>query len=174
MIQGFGAYESYVAPSLYRTWGYLHAAAGVPISAGDFIMLPRAIGGNASRLDAINLVADYSQENRAIVPRAHPDPRAYVLFASEVVADWWAAVEEMAARHDFHTRALLESASAPAYEPAPGIHSGGAEIVDFKPERVMVRTIADAPAILVLAEAWYPGWRATIGGRPARVFPVNG
>jgi uncharacterized membrane protein YfhO len=37
-----------------------------------------------------------------------------------------------------------------------------------------VRTSADAPAILVLAEPWYPGWRATIGGRPAEVFPVNG
>ena len=31
-----------------------------------------------------------------------------------------------------------------------------------------------APAILVLAEAWYPGWEAEVNGQPVRSFPVNG
>jgi uncharacterized membrane protein YfhO len=44
----------------------------------------------------------------------------------------------------------------------------------FEPERIAVRTRADAAGILVLAEAWYPGWRARVGGAPAAVFPVNG
>ena len=40
MTQGFGGYGSYVAPSLARTWGYLHAVAAAPASASDFIRLP--------------------------------------------------------------------------------------------------------------------------------------
>ena len=38
----------------------------------------------------------------------------------------------------------------------------------------MLRTDTTAPAILVLAEAWYPGWEAEVNGRPAQAFPVNG
>ena len=174
MVQGFGGYDSYVAPSLYRTWGYLHAAAGVPVSAGDFIRLPRAISENSRLLDGMNLAADYDHGTRTLVPRAVPDPRAYVVFAAEVVPDWRAAVAEMADRRDFHVRALLEEGSAPAFSPPAGPHSGTAAISGFAPERVTVRAVADAPAILVLAEAWYPGWGATVGGQPAEVFPVNG
>jgi uncharacterized membrane protein YfhO len=37
-----------------------------------------------------------------------------------------------------------------------------------------VRASSSAPAILVLAEAWYPGWAATVRGRRTEVFPVNG
>ena len=29
-------------------------------------------------------------------------------------------------------------------------------------------------AVLVLAEAWYPGWNVWINGAPAAPFPVNG
>ncbi len=174
MIQGFSTYCSYVAPSLRRTWGYLHRAAGVPASASDFIQLPSALFGRAGSLDALNLVADVEQGSRTLVPRLHPDPRAYVAFDAEVVADWTAAEEAMAARRDFHSRALLERGSAPAFIPSPGRHASGAVVSGFAPERVVVRATADAPGILVLAEAWYPGWGAQIGGRPAEIFPVNG
>ncbi|MEX2015669.1 MAG: YfhO family protein [Candidatus Hydrogenedentales bacterium] len=30
-----------------------------------------------------------------------------------------------------------------------------------------------SPAVLVLAEAWYPGWTASVNAAPAPVFPVN-
>ena len=35
-------------------------------------------------------------------------------------------------------------------------------------------TESSAPAVLVLAEAWYPGWQAKVNGQPAPSFPVNG
>ncbi|HEY5080225.1 MAG TPA: hypothetical protein VII43_10270, partial [Opitutaceae bacterium] len=73
-----------------------------------------------------------------------------------------------------HSHALLEEGRSPAFPPAAGTHAGDAEITAFAPERVTVRARADAPAILVLAEAWYPGWSATVAGMRAEVFPVNG
>ncbi|HXN34655.1 MAG TPA: hypothetical protein VN877_00695, partial [Opitutaceae bacterium] len=174
MVQGFGAYNSYVAPSLRRTWGYLHAATGVPMSASDFIRLPQAVVERSDRLGGINLVAAYDRASRSLVVRTDPDPRAYVAFGAEIFPDWVAAEGRMASLRGYHETALVEAGSAPDFSPAPGIHKGSASIASFEPERVVVRSSTGAPGILVLAEAWYPGWQATVGGRTSEVFPVNG
>jgi hypothetical protein len=42
------------------------------------------------------------------------------------------------------------------------------------PERLEVRFRAGAPGWLVLSEAWLPGWRATLDGRPAAVRRAYG
>jgi hypothetical protein len=174
MAEGFGSFDSYANPALYRTWAYLHAATGLPMSTSDFIILPRAVSERAARLDSVNLVADFDASNRSLAVRPDPDPRAYLAYDREVVPDWAVAVQRMAQRRDFHTRALLEEGASPQYIPQPGVHAGSAAVTGFHPERVEVRAATDAPAILVLAEAWYPGWRATVNGSPAAVFPVNG
>jgi hypothetical protein len=174
MVQGFAGYNSYVAPSLRRTWGYLHSAADVPVSGSDFIRLPAAIAGRSSRLDGINLVADFDRASQSVSVRKDPDPRAYLVFNRQQVADWRAAESIMAVRRDFHATALVEGGAPPEFTPGPGIHHGTASISSFGPERVVVRTDSDGPGLLVLAEAWYPGWTATVGGTASEVFPVNG
>jgi hypothetical protein len=174
MTGGYSAFTSYSNPALARVWNYLHSSTGVSPSNMDFIRLPAAIGARSDLIDGANLVADFDHASRALAVRANPDPRAYLVFRAETVPDWAAAEALMAARRDFHATALVEEGAAPDYAPAPARHGGTAAITRFEAERVVVRTSADAPAILVLAEPWYPGWRATIGGRPAEVFPVNG
>ena len=41
-------------------------------------------------------------------------------------------------------------------------------------DRVEIRVEDTRPGVLVLADAWYPGWKATIDGTEAPVFPVDG
>ena len=50
---------------------------------------------------------------------------------------------------------------------------GSAEVKRYEPNRVDVRTKADAPSVLVLSENHYPGWRAYLDGRPVGVLRVN-
>jgi hypothetical protein len=174
MVEGYSAYASYVAPSLGRTWAYLHEATGVPMSATDFVRIPEAVYERSGRLDGINLVATYDRGSPALLVRADPDPRAYVAFHVEAAADWREAERAMTASDSFHTRALAERGSEPAVAPLAGDPAGEAVITAFTPERVTVQAAAAAQGVLVLAEAWYPGWRATVDGAPAAVFPVNG
>ena len=42
------------------------------------------------------------------------------------------------------------------------------------PNRVQIQTHASEPGLLILADAYYPGWQADIDGAPASVYPVDG
>ncbi|MGH9967679.1 MAG: YfhO family protein [Pyrinomonadaceae bacterium] len=48
-----------------------------------------------------------------------------------------------------------------------------AEVTLHEPNRVMVKTTSEVPAILVLSENDYPGWRAYIDGRVVKTLRVN-
>jgi hypothetical protein len=60
--------------------------------------------------------------------------------------------------------------------PAPeetGPFSGQVVILDVRPDRLQVRTVASREGYLVVSEAYSEGWSATIDGRPAPVLRAN-
>jgi len=75
---------------------------------------------------------------------------------------------------DFHQVALLNAA------PTPGLIADGdtqGEQVRFhqlRPDRIELDASASGPALLVLSELFYPGWRAKIDGREAKILKVDG
>ncbi len=60
-------------------------------------------------------------------------------------------------------------------EPRPDGASSNefARVTRYTPNAVDIRVRADAPGWLVLTDAFYPGWEATIDGRAAEVLPAN-
>lgn len=66
---------------------------------------------------------------------------------------------------------VVEGALDGAQPAGPDDH---AEIVAYTAERVQIRTQSAAPALLVLSDSFYPGWTATVDGRPAAIKAVNG
>jgi len=174
MTVGFSTYNAYSNPALRRVWSYLHAATGVSESAMDFIRLPDAVSARADRLVLAGLEGRLDPVSGALSLVAGGAPRAFVAFDARVVADWQAAESEEASGRASPSTALLESASAPAFTPGSGGRAAAARVTRFEPEKVVVRVDPPEAGILVLSEAWYPGWTATVGGVPARVFPVNG
>jgi hypothetical protein len=42
-----------------------------------------------------------------------------------------------------------------------------------EPQRVELRATMDQPGLVILADAYYPGWHLTIDGRPAPIFRAN-
>jgi hypothetical protein len=69
-----------------------------------------------------------------------------------------------------HDRVIVEDPGRPLPEGA--VAEGTARIVVDLPERVEVEVVAKAPAYLVLADTFDPGWSSTVDGIPAPIRPA--
>jgi hypothetical protein len=173
MLHGFSNPSGYVALTLGSVWAYLHGSLGVtaPVEVNTFPSAEIFDFGPFPYRSA-SLVLGYDRAAGQLVLNPDPDPRAWVAHAVEAVPDVHAAVARLRAGQDRHHVTIVapESAAAPASEPWPFAR---AEVVGFEPERVEIDVDSAAPGMLVVAEAWYPGWRAEVNGREAACRQVN-
>jgi hypothetical protein len=99
-------------------------------------------------------------------------PRAFLAHQAFVAAD------------DEEALALMQSESFdPATQvvlaqPAPGQSSQPSKqesvrVTHYAPERVEIAVQASVPVYLVLTDAWYPGWEATVDGEPVQVYRAD-
>jgi hypothetical protein len=173
MTEGFATYASYSNPALARPWAYLHDVAGVTPSRSDFIQLAEAVGAQPDRLKGLSIVWSVDPGMRVTELKSPADPRAFLAFRAETEADWREAARQ-ASLDATAAVAQVERGTAPALPPGGGPASGDCAVTSFSPEEVRLRASAGRAAILVLGEAWYPGWTAAVNGRPTPVFPVDG
>ena len=70
--------------------------------------------------------------------------------------------------------AVLSGGRGPGPSPGGDCGSAGDATVErYEPERVVARTQADRNSVLVLTDAWYPGWSVTVDGKPADLLRVD-
>lgn len=55
----------------------------------------------------------------------------------------------------------------------PDSPPGSADMVDYGPNQVVIRTDSDRNAVLFLADSYYPGWKATVDGTETRIYRAN-
>jgi hypothetical protein len=170
MKYGWSSFTVYASLNLGRVWTFLHADLDLPVPLEQNTYPASEIFRHGPfPYGSMNLVLGLDPVTRQGKLRANPDPRAFMTYAARTVVDWREAVERMRQGHNYRNVALVES-SLPLGEPrAPG----SAKITHFSPEEITVLTNNDALALLVLAEPWYPGWTATVNGRPSPCIPAN-
>ncbi|MBI3946276.1 MAG: YfhO family protein [Armatimonadetes bacterium] len=117
------------------------------------------------RLELVGRPDIYLYRNRAARPRAWLVHQARVEPPERVLA---AMVAE---RFELDRVAVLES--PPALSPAPAVGEERAEITEHRFGQVRVDVHVRANALLILADQFFPGWRATVDGKPAAVQPAD-
>ena len=55
----------------------------------------------------------------------------------------------------------------------PGWRGETVSVVRYEAERVVYDVESESAGLLVMADAWYPGWRATVDGAPAQILRAN-
>jgi hypothetical protein len=108
-------------------------------------------------------------ENPDALPRAYVVPTARVLDGADAVIS---AFDDP----DFDPRreVLLESPAAAVLGLQPGKDSAGSARIELdESERVVVHATTDTPALLVLADLFYPGWKAFVNDREVPIYRAN-
>jgi len=102
-------------------------------------------------------------------------PRAYL--AAPLCLQDADAVRELIISRSFQPgrQAALECPPGTQVPEAPATTGelGKVRFVRYEPEHVELDVEASAPAVLVLNDAWYSGWSATVDGQPAPILPAN-
>ena len=98
-------------------------------------------------------------------------PRAYLVPNAQPTGGAGAVEEMRSPGFDPRQTALVEQ--SPAVPLAAGTLTGTADITEYSPDRVVVRTQADRNALLVLADNYYDGWTASVDGRDTPIVRTN-
>jgi hypothetical protein len=122
--------------------------------------------------DAPRLVLD--EPNVYVYERPNALPRAWIASQVEVLDDATMLTRIHEADFDPRTTALLESATGEAAGCAGmvGGEDGQVEIVQVGGNRIEAQ-VRGGGGLLVFSEVYYPGWRATVDGDPARLVRAD-
>ena len=116
--------------------------------------------------------AGFDPRSGKLLLATNPAPRAFLVYAAEV-ADYGSILDRLARGYDIHRAALLEEPLAVPLPRENSLPGTPALIRRFEPDSLLLEVEAKAQALLVLAETWYPGWRAEIDGQVCECVPAN-
>jgi hypothetical protein len=100
-------------------------------------------------------------ENLAVLPRAFLVQRARL-------ADEYEAVLDVLRSGAFDPSSEVVISSGQEISSSSGSHSS-VTLLLYEPETIRMRVSLDCPAYLVLTDTYYPGWKATVDGKPAPI-----
>jgi len=124
-----------------------------------------------------NLVFESLAEDTRVYLNEGYLPRAFVVHRAEVVPDGDAALARLA-NPAFDLRGVIVLEETPPPEQvlpnaAPSEGKETVEIMDYQLNSVTLRARTAAPGYLILADANYPGWRATVDGQETHVYQAD-
>lgn len=103
-------------------------------------------------------------------------PRAFIVHTAEIANDDAAFARLQDGAFKPNQVVLLNETDRmpPRTDPTlPVVASDHVEIREYVPERVKLTAQTDAAGYLVLLDSWYPGWQASVDGKPAPVYRAD-
>jgi len=138
---------------------------------------PEGVAGSRV-LDLLNVkylvFRDEASGQEGAVPNITVLPRAWVAHQWEFAGDESDLSRLQDSGFDYRNRILLQPDDKERVGAASGADSAlPAQVTEYTPNRVSVQSVAKAPALLYVADAWSDSWFATVDGKPVPVLRAN-
>jgi hypothetical protein len=174
MVDGYENVDAYTSLFLDRPWRFLHTVLELP----EPRLKNTSIAGEIYDRDPFGhplLAVDvgWDRERQVCLTNTSRIPRAFLAARVEAVTSRALLLERLRRGQDGWETALLEQPVelSPSGEPATGRDP---QVRAWSPERIELVVRGSRPSLLVLAESWYPGWRARVDEREVESLPANG
>jgi hypothetical protein len=185
MLFGLEEAQGYNPAQLLRYWTFVRAIDPKPMrynAAGfiradpvtlDLLQVAYLIQPTTDPPAVPGEVAVATEEKWILYRLPDPPPRASVLTAWSVARSASEALDAIRSPgFDPRRQAVVEGNLQPGGVPAPS--PGGTASFRWQSDQsARIEVTAPAPAILLVRNAYAPGWRATVDGHPAPVFPAD-
>ncbi len=100
-------------------------------------------------------------------------PRAFIVHDVRTITDGTKALAMLTAPEFNPSSTALIEASALDLPNHPNLASAKSKIISRSLNRVVIEAETTAPGLLVLADAYYPGWQVSINGKESRIHRTN-
>ncbi len=159
--------------------GSFYPADHVNSPVFDLLAERYLLAGTGATLEKLQTSAHWKKletlPGNTVFENVHALPRAFLVTKVNYV-DYAGAIRFVRnpAANFFETAAIegaSEDASRESLDPAST--PGRAYFESYSNDQLTLRTEAPARALLVISEAWYPGWIADIDGRETPIYPTD-
>jgi Bacterial membrane protein YfhO len=141
------------------------------LSVSDFLQHPR---GKPLRHPGMRLA--YRRRDGVVYSNARALPRVFLVSRQRTVKGEDAALAAATAPGFDGKRVAITERRLPDLPQASGGRTppaGSARLVSHEAERVIAEATARRPSLLVLTDVHFPGWEASVDGRPVPIERVN-
>ena len=174
MIHGFSHCDAYTSLFLKRPWDYMHAITGVAAPAlNNTSLAPGVYDRYPFPFTDLGLVLGTDGRGNLVV-NDHPAPRVYLVYSASPPMAYSDILAKLKTGHRIHQTALVETPLSTELPSRDSIPLSAVSIRSFEPDSLLLDVESKEDGLLVLAEAWYPGWKAQINGKVCDAIPVNG
>jgi len=182
-FENVGGYDTLV---LKQYGEYMNFANGLPVGESstdirarttspllDLLNAKYFILDGSSRIERSGFQLVFDNSRYRVYRNPHALPRSFIVHDTVVINDREQALERVTSP-GFNPRAIAiveENIALPRADPS--VESSAPKFIERSLNRVLLEAAPKAAGLLVLADAYYPGWRAFVDGKESKLYPTN-
>ena len=175
MVLKYSSYNSFAGLQPKRAWAYLH---GIPyldtLQFESNSVDGRIFKQGAFPMPGLSINVGLDPEKAQLIVAKKPEPRIFAANAWIHVEHYHDAIELIRNGHPLFQQPIIEEGFIPEPSPHPSNDKVCEPTIEhFSINEILVSAKCEERILLVLSEAWYPGWKAEFNGQHVDTIPVN-